>query len=98
MFPSSEKMSDWLRETLERYDESLLRQVATRLCKPRNQWPAEELIDASIEARDIIAQARRLRQQLRNMGPKAPSCIVDRIVSVALERDPPSEDFSRLRN
>jgi hypothetical protein len=34
-----------LRSTLERYDEPLLRQVANRLCKPRNQWPAEELIE-----------------------------------------------------
>jgi hypothetical protein len=37
--------SDHLRHTLERYDEPLLRQVANRLCKPRNQWPADELID-----------------------------------------------------
>jgi hypothetical protein len=34
-----------LRSTLERYDEPLLRRVANRLCKPRNQWPAEELIE-----------------------------------------------------
>src|SRR5439155_24967888 len=37
--------SEHLRSTLERYDESLLRRVATRLCKPRNQWPADELIE-----------------------------------------------------
>jgi hypothetical protein len=60
--------------------------------------PAEELIDASVEARAIIAQARRLRQQLRNMGPKAPGCIVDRIVSVALDVDPPIDAICRLRN
>jgi hypothetical protein len=36
---------DLLRATLQRYDESLLRQVANKLCKPRNQWPAEELIE-----------------------------------------------------
>ena len=60
--------------------------------------PAEELIDASVEARAIIAQARRLRQQLRQMGPKAPSCIVDRIVSVALDADPPIDAVCRLRN
>jgi hypothetical protein len=60
--------------------------------------PAEQLIDASDEARSIIAQARRLRQQLRNMGPKAPGCIVDRIVSVALDSDPPIDAVCRLRN
>jgi hypothetical protein len=60
--------------------------------------PAEELIDASVEARTIILQARRLRQQLRNMGPKAPSCIVDRIVSVALDADPPIDVILRLPN
>lgn len=60
--------------------------------------PAEELIDASVEARAIILQARRLRQQLRNMGPKAPSCIVDRIVSVALDADPPIDVILRLPN
>jgi hypothetical protein len=37
--------SDRLRAVLECYDEPLLRQVANKLCKPRNQWPAEELID-----------------------------------------------------
>ena len=60
--------------------------------------PAEDLIDANAEAKAIIAQARRLRQQLRNMGPKAPSCIVDRIVSIALDTDPPLDDVCRLRN
>jgi hypothetical protein len=37
--------SERLRSTLERYDEHLLRHVANKLCKPRNQWPAEELIE-----------------------------------------------------
>jgi hypothetical protein len=60
--------------------------------------PAEELLDASVEARAIIAQARRLRQQLRNLGPKAPDCIVDRIVSIALDTDPPLDDVLRLKN
>jgi len=60
--------------------------------------PAEELIDASVEARSIIAQARRLRQQLRNLGPKAPTCIVDRIVSMALDSDPPLDAVCRFKN
>jgi hypothetical protein len=33
------------RHTLQRYDEALLRQVAHKLCKPRNQWPVHELLD-----------------------------------------------------
>jgi hypothetical protein len=53
MFPPSNAMSptdpanwsDRLRSTLECYDESLLREVANKLCKPRNQWPADELIE-----------------------------------------------------
>src|SRR5438093_188647 len=40
--------SEHLRRTLKRYDEALLRQVAGRLCKPRNQWPPAELIDRSL--------------------------------------------------
>ncbi|HYV35292.1 MAG TPA: helicase-associated domain-containing protein, partial [Gemmataceae bacterium] len=37
--------SEHLRHTLEQYDEPLLRLVANKLCKPRNQWPTEELIE-----------------------------------------------------
>jgi hypothetical protein len=39
---------DAVRGIMERYDESLLRPIATRLCKPRNQWPVQELIDKSL--------------------------------------------------
>jgi len=60
--------------------------------------PAEDLIDECAEARDIIAQARRLRAQLRNLGPKAPSCIVDRIVAIAVDCDPPMDDVLRFKN
>jgi hypothetical protein len=42
--------SDRLRRTLQCYDEPLLRQVAGRLCRPRNQWPVEELIERSVAA------------------------------------------------
>ncbi len=40
--------SEHLRQTLRAYDEPLLRQVAGRLCKPRNQWPVEELVERSV--------------------------------------------------
>ena len=65
---------------------------------PDTRRPAEELIDDCAEAKAIIAQARRLRQQLRDLGPKAPACIAERIISVALELDPPLDDLCRLRN
>src|SRR5580704_13609890 len=37
--------SELLRRTLARYDPDLLRPVASRLIKPRNQWPTEDLIE-----------------------------------------------------
>ena len=37
--------SELQRQTLACYDEALLRQVAARLVKPRNQWPVEDLIE-----------------------------------------------------
>ncbi len=42
--------SDLLRRTLSAYDETLLRQVAARLVKARNQWPVAELIDRCVAA------------------------------------------------
>jgi len=81
-----------LQDLVDRFGEDL------KVWPTEFREPAEELIDASVEARSIIAQARRLRQQLRNMGPKAPTCIVDRIVSVALDSDPPIDAVCRLKN
>ena len=60
--------------------------------------PAADLIDECAEARDIIAQARSLRVQLRNLGAKAPNCIVDRIVAIALDCDPPMDDVLQFKN
>jgi hypothetical protein len=54
--------------------------------------PAQELIDVSAEARLIVEQARRLRSALLRMGPEAPACFTDRILSVALELDPPLDE------
>jgi hypothetical protein len=52
-----------LERTLGLYDESLLRQVAAKLIKPRNQWPAAELIERCRAAFDNIAVIdRRLRE------------------------------------
>jgi hypothetical protein len=59
--------------------------------------PAQELIDVCGEARDIILQARQLREALRSMGPDAPACFSDRVVTVALELDPPMDDVVWFR-
>ncbi len=81
-----------------------LQDLVDRFGEDTSAWPnefrapAEELIDECAEARDIIAQARRLRSQLRSLGPKAPSCIVDRIIGVALDCDPPIDLVCRMKN
>ncbi|MFM7150362.1 MAG: hypothetical protein ACKO23_11010, partial [Gemmataceae bacterium] len=41
--------NDRVRETLARYQESLLREVAGRLVRPRNQWPVEDLISRFVD-------------------------------------------------
>jgi hypothetical protein len=44
--------SDRLAATLARYDEALLRKVASRLVKPRNFWPVDDLIGRCVEMLD----------------------------------------------
>ncbi len=81
-----------------------LQDLVDRFGEDSSAWPhelrepAEELIDECAEARDIIDQARSLRAQLRRLGPRAPSCIVDRIVSIAIDCDPPMDQRCRLKN
>src|SRR5262245_44829340 len=51
------------RHTLKRYEEALLRQVAHKLCKPRNQWPVHELLDRIEAALNNVAMIdRRLKE------------------------------------
>src|SRR5476651_1812916 len=51
------------RRTLLRYDEALLRQVAHKLCKPRNQWPVHELLERLEAALNNAAMVdRRLKE------------------------------------
>jgi hypothetical protein len=55
--------SDLQRQTLVCYDEALLRRVAARLIKPRNQWPVEELIErGSATASNPVVIDRRLKE------------------------------------
>ncbi len=60
--------------------------------------PAQELVDGCAEARAILEQAKKLREQLRDLGPAAPDCFTDRVVAVALELDPPLDFLFRHRN
>lgn len=46
---SLDTWNERLPAILASYDAPLLRQVAGRLCKPRNQWPLEELIERCVE-------------------------------------------------
>jgi hypothetical protein len=55
--------SERLREVLSLYAEPLLRTVAGKLFRPRNQWPAQQLIDRCLEAlQNAVACDRRLRE------------------------------------
>jgi hypothetical protein len=47
-FTDSASWTEHYRQTLSRYDEPLLRQVASRLVKSRGHWPAEELIERCV--------------------------------------------------
>jgi hypothetical protein len=55
--------SEQLQRTLSRYDEALLRAVAAKLLKPRNQWPIDELIARSVTtATNPAVLDRRLKE------------------------------------
>src|SRR5262249_8389775 len=58
--------SDHLRRTLQCYDEALLRQVAGKLLRPRNHWPAAELIDRSLATLETPAV---LDRRLADLDP-----------------------------
>lgn len=62
--------SDHLRRTLQRYDESLVRQVAARLIKPRNQWPLDDLIERCVNSAGNPAILDRRLQELDPLGRK----------------------------
>jgi hypothetical protein len=52
---SAEFWSARLRQVLEHYAEPLLQQVAARLLKPRNQWPAADLVERCVAAAENAA-------------------------------------------
>ena len=60
---TAERWNLHIHKTLKRYDEALLRQVAHKLCKPRNQWPVDELLDRVVSALNNAAMVdRRLKE------------------------------------
>jgi hypothetical protein len=60
---TTERWNQHIRRTLMRYDEAQLRQVAHKLCKPRNQWPVDELLDRLVSALNNAAMVdRRLKE------------------------------------
>ncbi|HEY7310972.1 MAG TPA: helicase-associated domain-containing protein [Gemmataceae bacterium] len=60
--------SELQRRTLTCYDAALLRQVAARLVKPRNQWPAEELIERGAA---ILSNPAVIDRRLQDRTPAA---------------------------
>ncbi|MGH7171185.1 MAG: helicase-associated domain-containing protein [Gemmataceae bacterium] len=60
--------SELQRRTLACYDEALLRQVAARLVKPRNQWPIEDLIERGVA---IPSNPVVIDRRLQDLTPPA---------------------------
>src|SRR6516162_1916614 len=60
---AAESLTEHFRHTLRCYDEPLLRQVAQRLCRPRNQWPAGELVERiAVALANPVMLDRRLKE------------------------------------
>src|SRR5436305_13029776 len=64
--PDAASWSERFRQALERYDEPLLRQVAARLIKPRNQWPAADLIERCVA---VVENPAILDRRLQDLEP-----------------------------
>jgi hypothetical protein len=73
--PDSDPWSDRLRRTLTRFDEALLRQVAGRLIKPRNQWPVAELIERILATVGNPAVIDRRLKELEPASRQVLACI-----------------------
>jgi hypothetical protein len=61
----------WLelqRQTLDCYEEALLRQVAARLVKPRNQWPVADLIERTAA---VLSNPAVIDRRLQERTPSA---------------------------
>jgi len=58
--------TEQVRLTLLGYEEGLLRQIANRLFRPRNQWPVEELVERTL---DTLADAAKLDRRIKDLPP-----------------------------
>jgi len=63
------------RQSLECYDEALLREVAGNLVKPRSHWPPQELIDRSLATWTNVAVIDRRLQLLHEHARTLLACI-----------------------
>src|SRR5436190_8826164 len=96
---TDENWQEAVHAILSRYDEALLRPVATKLCRPRNQWPVEELIERSLQTlvnpavvdrrlKDIPVATRRvlavLRQSRQIRWPVARFCEIAAIIGAGV--------------
>jgi len=61
-------LSEVMRQALARYDEPLLRQVAAKLVRTRNQWPVDELIDRLVNSTSNAAGIDRRLGELEPPG------------------------------
>src|SRR5207244_53505 len=66
---------DRVRRTLHGYDDRLLRQVASKLIRPRSQWPAEELVNRCALALDNAALVDRRLAELGEAERRLLACI-----------------------
>jgi hypothetical protein len=73
--PDPTYWTELLRRALAAYDEELLRQVAARLVRPRNQWPLEELIERMATTVENPAALDRRLQDLDPGARKMLACI-----------------------
>src|ERR1700722_7704577 len=58
--------TEQVRLTLLGYEEGLLRRIANRLFRPRNQWPVEELVERTLTT---LANAPVLDRRIKDLPP-----------------------------
>jgi hypothetical protein len=75
LLPDPAYWSDHLQHTLRNYEGPLLRRVAARLIKTRNQWPAEELIERCLAALGDAALVDRRLKELDMPARRLLACI-----------------------
>ncbi len=63
---ASATWSEQIERTLQRYDEPLLRRVSEKMIRPRNQWPAGELVNRDVAA---VGNAAAVDRWLRDLEP-----------------------------